>query len=243
MSARNLYPAAGAGTIGLVGAIALHAWDVALVLLPVVSPWLASAIAGARWRSGDLGAGEELRNHELARRWIWQPRSESSDGERLYLRSQGELIRERSWPRSVGYVSMSSLGSDGPRLPLGAGQHVVLFGATGAGKTTIARRLIAARTLAQRAALLVLDQKGDPEDVEHMKALAAAAGVPFVLFDSQDPDTDRWQPLWGSPDGVAARALDIRLRRTDVVVIHDRRIPRHGRANIDHIAIGPGGVT
>ena len=41
-----------------------------------------------------------------------------------------------------------------------------------------------------------------------MEQLAARAGVPFVLFDSQDPATDRWQPLWGSPDGVAARAVE-----------------------------------
>jgi Peptidase C26 len=27
-----------------------------------------------------------------------------------------------------------------------------------------------------------------------------------VLFDSEDEDTDRWQPLWGSPGNVAARA-------------------------------------
>jgi len=32
--------------------------------------------------------------------------------------------------------------------------------------------------------------------------------VPFILFDSQDPETDRWQPLWGTPDGVAARAVE-----------------------------------
>jgi hypothetical protein len=208
VSACNLYPPAGAGGVVLVAVVGARWWDATLVLLPLVSPWVAAAVAGARWRSGDLGAGEELRNHELARRWIWQPRPARSGGERVSLRSQGELVRERSWPETVGYVSMSALGKQGPRLPLGAGQHVVLFGATGAGKTTTARRVIVARTLAQRSALLVLDQKGDPEDVEQMKALAARARVPFVLFDSQDPTTDRWQPLWGSPDGVAARAVE-----------------------------------
>ena len=103
---------------------------------------------------------------------------------------------------------MTGQQATGPRLPLGAGQHVVLFGATGAGKTTTARRLIAARTLAQHAALFVLDQKGDAEDVQELRRLAAAAGVPFILFDSQDPHTDRWQPLWGTPDSVAARAVE-----------------------------------
>jgi hypothetical protein len=33
------------------------------------------------------------------------------------------------------------------------------------------------------------------------------------------------------------------LDGSDVRLLHDRRIPGHGRANIDHIAIGPGGVT
>ena len=203
LSARNLYPPAAAGALSLAGAIGLSAWNAALVLLPLVSPWVAGAIVGARWRSSDLGAGEELRNHELGRRWIWQPAAEDRDGERLYLRSQGELVRERPWPRSLAYVSMTAMEKEGPRLPLGAGQHVVLFGATGAGKTTTARRLIAARTLHDHSALLVLDQKGDPEDVEHMKQLAAEAGVPFILFDSQDPATDRWQPLWGSASPTA----------------------------------------
>jgi len=143
LSARNLYPPAAAGALSLAGAIGLSAWNAALVLLPLVSPWVAGAVVGARWRSSDLGAGEELRNHELGRRWIWQPAPEDRGGERLYLRSQGELVRERPWPRSLAYVSMTAMEEEGPRLPLGAGQHVVLFGATGAGKTTTARRLIA----------------------------------------------------------------------------------------------------
>jgi hypothetical protein len=44
-------------------------------------------------------------------------------------------------------------------------------------------------------------------------------------------------------EAATARALERHLRRTDVVVLHDRRIPGRGRANIDHIAIGPGGIT
>jgi hypothetical protein len=44
-------------------------------------------------------------------------------------------------------------------------------------------------------------------------------------------------------EAATARALAIRLHRSDVVVLHDRRIRGRGRANIDHIAIGPTGVT
>src|SRR5450432_1514718 len=109
LSARNLYPAAAVGALSLAGAIGLSAWNAALVLLPLVSPWVAGAVVGARWRSSDLGAGEELRNHELGRRWIWQTAAEDRDGERLYLRSQGELVRERPWPRSLAYVSMTAM--------------------------------------------------------------------------------------------------------------------------------------
>ncbi len=208
LSARNLYPPACVGGGGLAALLAARWWDAALVVLPLASLWVAGAVVGAKWRSRDLGAGEELRNHELSRRWIWQPAPGLPDGDRRYLRSQGELVHERAWPRAVAFVSMTARREHGARLPLGAGQHVVLFGATGSGKTTTARRLVAGRTLTQNSALFVLDQKGDREDVEQMRQLAAVAGVPFVLFDSQDPETDRWQALWGSPDKVASRAVE-----------------------------------
>jgi hypothetical protein len=64
--------------------------------------------------------------------------------------------------------------------------------------------------------------------------LTAISGEPHNLY--------AWKQ--GAEGEVAtARALERHLRRSNVIVIHDRRIPGRGRANIDHIAIGPGGIT
>src|SRR5450755_463480 len=135
-------------------------------------------------------------------------------------RSRGARVAHESWPSGPSrhartvleptemYVPMTARGDRGPRLPLGEGQHVFECGGTGTGKTTTARRLLAARTLAHGAAALLIDQKGDPEDEEQLRRIAAAAGRPFSLFDPRDPDTDRWQPLWGAPADVAARAVE-----------------------------------
>jgi hypothetical protein len=43
-------------------------------------------------------------------------------------------------------------------------------------------------------------------------------------------------------EAATARALSMRLARSDVIVLHDRRVSGRSRANIDHIAIGPVGV-
>jgi hypothetical protein len=53
---------------------------------------------------------------------------------------------------------------------------------------------------------------------------------------------ESWQQGAGG-ELATARELAWHLRRSDVIVIHDRRIPGRGRANIDHLAIGPGGIT
>src|SRR5450755_2365086 len=208
LSVKNLYLAAGLAGLALVVSVAVRAWSAVLVLAPTCAPALAGASSGRRWRLVDLGAGEELRQHELSRRWVWQPAPGRRAGERMYIASQGEIVHQRPWPEDVEYVPMTAQQDRGARLPLGEGQHVFECGGTGTGKTTTARRLLAARTLAHGAAALLIDQKGDPEDEEQLRRIAAAAGRPFVLFDPHSRESDRWQPLWGAPADVAARAVE-----------------------------------
>jgi hypothetical protein len=208
LSVRNAYPPAVVMAAVLAAELAKHVWPAALALSPPTAFFVCAALCGRRLRLADLGAGEELRAFEQARRWIWQSRPVRREGERVYLRSQGELVHQRPWPAGVPYAPMSSIDHDSLRLPLGAGQHIFACGATGSGKTTTMRRVLAARTITQNAALLILDQKGDEEDVEQMSRLAAAADVPFVLIDPLDPSSDRYQPLWGTPAQVAARAVE-----------------------------------
>ena len=64
--------------------------------------------------------------------------------------------------------------------------------------------------------------------------VAALAGEPR--------NVDAWRQ-GAEGEAATARALEWRLHRSDVVLMHDRRVPGRGRANIDHIAIGPSGVT
>ena len=64
--------------------------------------------------------------------------------------------------------------------------------------------------------------------------MAALAGEPH--------DVQAWRQ-GAEGEAATARALASRLHRSDVIVLHDRRIRGRSRANIDHIAIGPTGVT
>jgi hypothetical protein len=207
VSVKNLDLAAAAAVLVCAVAVIVRWWDGLLVLGPVAGAPVAGALWGRRWRLSDLGAGEELREHELSRRWLWHGRARRRAGGRVYIRSQGEIVRERRWPAGEPFVPMSADRS-GPRLPRGEGQHVFVCGGTGAGKTTTALRVVAARALADRSAVLAIDQKGDELAERALRQIAAAAGVPFVLIDPRAPDTDRWQPLSGGVGEVVARAVE-----------------------------------
>jgi TraM recognition site of TraD and TraG len=125
----------------------------------------------------------------------------------VHIVTQGQIIRERPWPAGEPYVPMTT-HEDGPRVPRRSGRHIFTAGATGSGKTTSALRAAAARVVKDHAALFFVDQKGDPPAEAFLRQLAAAAGVPFILFDPRAPDSDHWQPLWGQrPAEVVARVL------------------------------------
>ena len=73
LSIRNLYPPAALGVVLVGGAVAVRWWPGVLALTAAVRAVGGGGRRGAAVAAADLGAGEELRNHELGRRWIWQP--------------------------------------------------------------------------------------------------------------------------------------------------------------------------
>ena len=188
-------------------AILARRWDALLVLAPLAAGPATGALLGRRWRLADLGAGEELRDHELSRRWFWQPAPKRRPGERVYIRSQGEIVRTRPWPEHEPYVPMTG-EEHGPRLPRNEGQHIFSCGGTGAGKTTSALRVVAARALGDHSAVLAIDQKGDEQAEEMLRDIAASAGRTFILIDPRAPDTDRWQPISGAVGEIVARTVE-----------------------------------
>jgi hypothetical protein len=131
LSIRNVYPIAAISLLLLLAAVLLGVWPALPVLVPLGAPWIVASAIGRRWRLSDLGAGEELRRHELDRRWLWQPAPELAAGERRWIGPQSQIIHKRPWPAHVQYEPMTAAGDDGARLPLGEGRHVFICGGTG----------------------------------------------------------------------------------------------------------------
>lgn len=207
LSARNLYLLGALASLLCGLAILARRWDILLVLAPLAAGPATAALVGRRWRLSDLGAGEELRELELSRRWFWHPAPARRPGERVYIRSQGEIVRTRPWPEHEPYVPMTG-EQQGPRLPRSEGQHIFSCGGTGTGKTTSALRVVAARALDDHSAVLAIDQKGDEQAEQMLREIAAAAGRTFVLIDPRSTDTDRWQPISGDVGEIVSRTVE-----------------------------------
>ena len=209
ISIRNVYLAAALALAVDAAALYARAAVVLPAMVPVTSCAIAAAAVGRRWRLSDLGAGEELRTHERARRWLWQPAPTRADGERVYLTTQGQLVRERQWPAAETYVPLTT-DDAGPRVPRRSGRHVFVVGATGSGKTTSALRAAAGRTVKDDAALFFVDQKGDPDAEEFLRRLAAATGPPVH---SHRPQGRGHRPLAAAVGRAAGRSRRARPRR------------------------------
>ncbi len=206
LSPQNWYLALAVASALLVVSIAA-ALPPTLILLAglLVIASAVGSLLGFRWRQQARGAAGELKEHEDARRLLW--RAPKRPELRRRIGSQGELITERRWPDGMPYVPMGA-GDDLGRVPRGQGRHVLVLGGTGSGKTVSAGRITAGRVLADHVPAFVLDPKGDEDLYEQLRELARYRGVPFVVFDPFDPESDRWDPLWSpEPGRTVARVL------------------------------------
>ena len=77
---------------------------------------------------------------------------------------------------------------------------------------------------------------------QRVRARYGPVGSLVAALAGEPRNVDAWRQ-GAEGEAATARALEWRLHRSDVVLMHDRRVPGRGRANIDHIAIGPGGVS
>jgi len=98
VSIRNVYLVAIVAIVVDAWALYARAASVLMVLVPATSLTAAASAVGRRWRLSDLGAGEELRAHERARRWMWQRPPVRATGERVHIATQGQIVREPPGP-------------------------------------------------------------------------------------------------------------------------------------------------
>ncbi|HEX3688202.1 MAG TPA: nuclease-related domain-containing protein [Solirubrobacteraceae bacterium] len=67
-------------------------------------------------------------------------------------------------------------------------------------------------------------------------------GAFLVKLTDEPPSTHVWKQGSNGEIRVGAR-LEKLLEGSGIRLLHDRRVPGHGQANIDHVAVGPGGIT
>jgi hypothetical protein len=77
---------------------------------------------------------------------------------------------------------------------------------------------------------------------DHARSKLGRLGVALARVIDEPTSTKVWRQGGRGEVRTAAR-LAKHLAGTGLRLLHDRRIPGHGQANIDHLAIGPGGVT
>lgn len=77
---------------------------------------------------------------------------------------------------------------------------------------------------------------------QHARDALGGLGVFLSKVIDEPASTRVWQQGAKGEVRVGER-LEKLLTGSGVLLLHDRRVPGHGKANIDHLAVGPGGVT
>ena len=77
---------------------------------------------------------------------------------------------------------------------------------------------------------------------QHAREKLGGLGVFLARVIDEPSSTKVWKQGGDGEVRTAAR-LEVHLAGTGVRLLHDRGIPGHGNANIDHLTVGPGGVT
>lgn len=91
------------------------------------------------------------------------------------------------------------------------------------------------------SALREYERRHDARE-QHARAKLGGLGAFLATVIDEPASTRVWQQGAAGELRVAQR-LEKHLDGTGVRLLHDRRVPGHAQANIDHIAVGPGGVT
>jgi hypothetical protein len=90
------------------------------------------------------------------------------------------------------------------------------------------------------SALREYERRHDKRE-QHAREKLGGLGVLLSRVIDEPQSTTAWQQ-GGRAEIRTGDRLAKHLRDHGVPLLHDRRVPRHGNANIDHIAVGPAGV-
>jgi hypothetical protein len=95
--------------------------------------------------------------------------------------------------------------------------------------------------LAGASALREYQRRHDAREQHAREKLGRLGGLLAKV--SEEPSSTRAWQQGGNGEARAGARLEKLLDGAGLRLLHDCRIPGHGRANIDHLAVGPGGVT
>jgi len=95
--------------------------------------------------------------------------------------------------------------------------------------------------LAGASSLREYQRRHDAREQHAREKLGGLGG--FLAQVIEEPSSTRAWKQGGNGEVRVGARLEKLLDGAGVRLLHDRRVPRHGRANIDHLAVGPGGVT